>query len=82
MSLAATRDPQSTLGSSAEDATKRILFVDDKPDTFGALQGALASQAGSWQVAYAPGGEAALAALTADPVDVLIAEEQVAGMDG
>ncbi len=82
MSLAATRDPQSILGSSAEDATKRILFVDDKPDTVGALQEALSSQGGSWQVAYAPGGEAALAALTADPVDVLIAEEQVAGMDG
>ena len=82
MSVAATRDLQSTLGSSAEEATKRILFVDDQPDTFGALQHALEAQAGSWQVAYAPGGEAALAALTADPVDVLIAEEQVAGMDG
>ncbi len=82
MSVAATRDLHSTLGTSAEEATKRILFVDDKPDTFGALQQALGSQAGSWQVDYAPGGEAALAALAQSPVDVLVAEEQMKPMDG
>jgi putative nucleotidyltransferase with HDIG domain len=82
MSVAATRDLQSTLGTSAEEATKRILFVDDKPDTFGALQQALEGQAGSWQVDYAPGGEAALAALAANSVDVLVAEEQMRPMDG
>ncbi|HEX3977503.1 MAG TPA: response regulator [Solirubrobacteraceae bacterium] len=82
MSLAATRDLQSTLGTSAEAAPKRILFVDNKPDTSGALQEALRSEAGSWQVEYASGGEAALAALAQDPADVLVAEEQMAPMDG
>ncbi|HEY1713327.1 MAG TPA: response regulator [Solirubrobacteraceae bacterium] len=82
MSLAVTRDPQSTLGASADGATKRILFVDDTPDTFGALQEALDAHAGSWQVEYAPGGEAALAALARAPVDVVVAEEQIGAMDG
>jgi putative nucleotidyltransferase with HDIG domain len=82
MSLAVTRDPQSTLGASADGATKRILFVDDTPDTFGALQEALDADAGSWQVDYAPGGEAALAALARAPVDVVVAEEQIGAMDG
>ena len=82
MSLAVTRDPQRTLGASADGATKRILFVDDTPDTFGALQEALDAHAGSWQVDYAPGGEAALAALAHAPVDVVVAEEQIGAMDG
>ncbi len=82
MSLAATRDLHGTLGTSAEEATKRILFVDDKPDMFGALEDALRSQAGSWHAEYAAGGEAALAALAQEPVDVVVAEEQMTPMDG
>ena len=82
MSLAVTRDPQSTVGSSAEEAPKRILFVDDKPDTFGALQAEMRAQGASWQVEYASGGEAALAALAQDPVDVVVAEAQMGAMDG
>jgi putative nucleotidyltransferase with HDIG domain len=82
MSLAATRDPKSTLGTSAEEAPKRILFVDDKPDTFSALQKALSSHGGSWEVEYASGGEPALAALAQEPVDVLIVEEQIGSTDG
>jgi putative nucleotidyltransferase with HDIG domain len=82
MSLAVTRDLQSTLGATADGATKRILFVDDTPETFGALQEALDAHAGSWQVDYAPGGEAALAALAHAPVDVVVAEEQIGAMDG
>src|SRR6185437_8699021 len=82
MSLAATRDLHGTLGTSAEEATKRILFVDDKPDMFGALEDALRSQGGSWHAEYAAGGEAALAALAQEPVDVVVAEEQMTPMDG
>ena len=82
MNLAAMRDVESTLGTSAEEATKRILFVDDKPDTFSALEQALRSAGPSWDVQYAPGGDAALAALAQEPVDVLVAEERMAPMDG
>jgi putative nucleotidyltransferase with HDIG domain len=82
MSLAATRDPESTLATSAEEAPKRILFVDARPETSGALQEALRSQGERWHVEYAAGGEAALAALAQKPVDVVVAEEQMAPMDG
>ncbi|HYZ80363.1 MAG TPA: response regulator [Solirubrobacteraceae bacterium] len=81
MSLAATRDLEATLDASPEAAPKRILFVDDAPDTFQALQEAL-SPAAAWDVEYASGGEAALAALERGPVDVLVAEDQMADMDG
>ena len=82
MSLAATRDLNSTLGTSAEEAPKRILFVDDKPDMFGPLQEALGGPGGSWQVQFAAGGEAALATLAQDSVDVVVVEEQMSPMDG
>jgi putative nucleotidyltransferase with HDIG domain len=82
MSLAVPRDLHSTLGTSADGATKRILFVDERPDTSGALQSALDPQAGSWQVEYAAGGEAGLAALGCGRFDVVVAEEQMAPMDG
>ena len=82
MSLAATRDLHSPLATSAEEAPKRILFVDDNPDTFGALEQALRAQGGSWHVEFARGGEAAMAALAAQPVDVIVVEEQMTAMDG
>lgn len=82
MSLAATRDLNGTLGTSAEEAPKRILFVDDKPDMFGPLQEALGGPGGSWQVQFAAGGEAALATLAQDSVDVVVVEEQMSPMDG
>jgi putative nucleotidyltransferase with HDIG domain len=82
MSLAATRDVESILAAPAEAATRRILFVDDKPDTFGELEKALGADGPSWHVEYAAGGEAALAALGREPVDVIVVEEQMTGMDG
>jgi HD-like signal output (HDOD) protein len=70
------------LGTTAEAAPKRILYVDGKPDMFGALRDALGAHGGSWQVEYASGGEAALAALAQERVDIVVAEEQMAPMDG
>ncbi|MGZ4171664.1 MAG: response regulator, partial [Solirubrobacteraceae bacterium] len=82
MSVAATRDLDTTLAASAEAPPKRILFVDETPDTFGDLQHALGAFGAGWRVEFAPGGDAALAALERAPVDVLVAEEQMAAMDG
>ena len=82
MSVAATRDLDTSLGASAEAAPKRILFVDDQPDTFTDLQEALGPSGAAWQVEWARSGEEALAALEGAPVDVLIAEDQIASMDG
>jgi putative nucleotidyltransferase with HDIG domain len=82
MSVAATRDLEASLAASPEAAPKRILFVDDSPDTFVDLQEALASTGSAWHVEHAPGGDAALAALERAPVDVLVAEDQMGAMDG
>jgi putative nucleotidyltransferase with HDIG domain len=82
MSVAATRDLEASLAASPEAAPKRILFVDDSPDTFVDLQEALALTGAAWHVEHAPGGDAALAALERAPVDVLVAEDQMAAMDG
>jgi putative nucleotidyltransferase with HDIG domain len=82
MSVAATRDLGATSNASAEGAPRRILVVSDEPDTFGDLKDALAPSGMAWQMEYAGGGDAALAALEREPVDVVIAEDQMASMDG
>ena len=82
MSVAATRGLGAASNASAEAAPKRILVVDDKPDTFEDLKAALAPSGTAWQMEYAGGGDAALAALEREPVDVVIAEDQMASMDG
>jgi putative nucleotidyltransferase with HDIG domain len=82
MSVAATRDLGATSNASAEEAPKRILFVDDAPETFAHLKDALAPAGAAWRVEYAAGGDAALATLEREPVDVVIAEDQMAAMDG
>jgi HD-like signal output (HDOD) protein len=65
-----------------EVATKRILFVDDRPDTFEALKEVMRRSGPTWSLEYAPDGETALAALAGGPVDVVIAEERMSPMDG
>jgi putative nucleotidyltransferase with HDIG domain len=84
MSLAATTpeatESMSSWKGSAELATQRILFVDDKPDTFEQLTRALTGD--NWQLEFAAGGEAALEALANERVDVVIAEDQMVAMDG
>lgn len=54
MSLAATSDagvvPETRWRASADSAAKRILFVDDKPDTFESLREAMSPSGPSWQV--------------------------------
>ncbi len=82
MSVAATRDLGATSNASAEETPKRILVVNDKPDTFEDLKEALAPSGSAWRMEYAGGGDAALAALEREPVDVVIAEDQMASMDG
>ena len=93
MSLAATREDQDA-GSQpalrASDSTiRRIIVVDDRPDTFHGLQSALAEAEDetspdpiTWALESVPDGESALAALAREPADVLIAEEQLTPMDG
>src|SRR5579885_1473745 len=61
---------------------KKLLFVDDDPRVLEALQQGLRSQESQWEIAFAPGGEAALAFLEASPFDVIISDMRMPGMDG
>jgi PleD family two-component response regulator len=72
MSVAATRDLRAPSNASAEEPPKRILFVDDGPETFADLKEALARSGTAWRVEYAAGGDAALATLQREPVDVVM----------
>jgi len=66
----------------ADTATKRILFVDRRRDTFEGLREALRPSGALWQVEYAAGGDEALALIDEAPADVVVADEQLTAMDG
>lgn len=61
---------------------KRILFVDDDPQVFEALQQMLAPQDGQWEMSFAPEGEAALLLLAATPFDIVVSDLRMPRMDG
>ena len=61
---------------------KRILFVDDEPKILEGLQRMLRPQRSEWEMAFAPGGEAALAMLEAENFDVIVSDMRMPGIDG
>jgi HD-like signal output (HDOD) protein len=61
---------------------RRILFVDDEPKVLEALRRMLRPQRHTWDMAFAPGGEAALALMEASPFDVVVSDMRMPGMDG
>jgi len=61
---------------------KRLLFVDDEPMVLKGLQRTLRKMRHEWEILYAEGGEAALALLASQPVDVVISDMRMPGMDG
>lgn len=61
---------------------KRILFVDDEVKILEGLQRMLRPQRQRWEMAFAPGGEAALSMLEAAPFDVIVSDMRMPGMDG
>jgi HD-like signal output (HDOD) protein/CheY-like chemotaxis protein len=61
---------------------RKILVVDDDPHTLQGLQRALPFQREDWEVAFAQGGEVALAMLDATPFDVVVSDISMPGMDG
>jgi len=61
---------------------KRVLFVDDEPRVLKQLQQMLESQKDQWDMAFAPGGEAALTLLAASPFEVVVSDIAMPGMDG
>ncbi len=61
---------------------KNILFVDDDPNVLDGLRRMLHPMRKEWEMAFAPGGEQALAALAEKRFDVVVSDMRMPGMDG
>ncbi|MGO8818801.1 MAG: HDOD domain-containing protein [Terriglobia bacterium] len=61
---------------------RRVLFVDDEPRILDGLRRMLRPQRHEWEMAFAPGGEAALALMEASPFDVIVSDMRMPGIDG
>lgn len=60
----------------------RILFVDDETKILEGLQRMLRPQRKEWEMAFAPGGQAALMMMEASPFDVIVSDMRMPGIDG
>lgn len=60
----------------------RILFVDDEPLLLDALKASLRRDRGRWDMHFAKGAREALAVIEQEPVDVLVTDMRMPGMDG
>ena len=60
----------------------RILFVDDEVKILEGLQRMLRPQRREWEMAFAPGGSAALMMLDASPFDVIVSDMRMPEIDG
>ena len=60
----------------------RILFVDDETKILEGLQRVLRPQRKEWEMAFAPGGQAALMMMEASPFDVIVSDMRMPGIDG
>ena len=61
---------------------RHVLFVDDEPRILEGLRRMLRAQHHEWEMAFAPGGEAALAMMEASPFDVIVSDMRMPEMDG
>lgn len=60
----------------------RILFVDDEQNILHAMQRSLHGMRTEWHMQFAPSGAEALALLAVEPVDVIVSDMRMPGMDG
>jgi putative nucleotidyltransferase with HDIG domain len=61
---------------------RRVLFVDDEPNVLDGLRRMLRPFRNEWDMLFAPGGPRALELMAAQPVDVLVTDMRMPGMDG
>jgi HD-like signal output (HDOD) protein len=59
-----------------------VLFVDDEPHLLSALRRALSGQCQVWSLRFAGSGAEALELLAEQPVDVVVSDMRMPGMDG
>jgi DNA-binding NtrC family response regulator len=69
-------------GGDAGRAPKRVLFVDDEVEVLDGLRDALRRYRRAWKMRFVSGGATAIAALEAEPADVIVSDIQMPGMDG
>jgi putative nucleotidyltransferase with HDIG domain len=73
----------STAAVVGEDkAIKRILFVDDEPSLLDGLRRMLRPQRGQWDMQFVNSADEALLALEQHPVDIVVSDMRMPGMDG
>jgi CheY-like chemotaxis protein len=63
-------------------ACKRILFVDDEPLLLASMQNALWRDRERWDMVFACGSAAALAAMAASVFDAVLSDLHMPGVDG
>ncbi len=61
---------------------KRALFVDDEPNVLQGLRRMLFELEGEWELVFAQSGEEALERMRETPVDVVVSDMRMPGMDG
>lgn len=61
---------------------RRILFVDDDPAILEGFQNLLYKDRKRWDLLFADSGTAALEAFASSPIDVVVSDLQMPGMDG
>jgi len=61
---------------------RRILFVDDEQNVLDGLRNLLRKQRNVWDMCFALGGRAALEEMERTPVDVIVSDMRMPGMDG
>jgi HD-like signal output (HDOD) protein len=66
----------------SEIAKKRILFVDDERSLLDGLRARLRPQRTRWQMSFVDSGHLALEFLAHEPVDVVVSDIRMPGMDG
>ncbi len=59
-----------------------VLFVDDEPNVLQGIKRATRNMREVWAMYFAPGGESALAFIADTPVDVIVSDMRMPGMDG
>lgn len=68
--------------STGSPETIRVLFVDDEERVLSAVRRALRTKAANWEVLVAASGPEALKILAETPVDFVISDMRMPGMDG
>ncbi|GAA3392944.1 response regulator [Cryptosporangium minutisporangium] len=60
----------------------RVMFIDDEPNILSGLRRMLRSQRNEWDMQFANSGAEGLALMAEAPVDVLVCDMRMPGMDG